>query len=293
MRVLIAGASGFIGSALTDRLNKAGDDVRVLVRRPATAPKEVSWKPGHALNPAELDGVDAVVNLAGASISHMPWTTARKVDILQSRLVATGTLVDALRANPGAALINASAVGLYGDRGDEELREDAGRGTGFLADVVEQWEYAALEAADVARVVMFRTGLVIGNGGAIVPLRAMMTAGMGGKLGNGRQWWPWISLADEVAAIDSLMRSDAAGAFNLAGPTPATMAEIGRSLSKMMYRPYFLHAPAFALKLVLGEAANELLLSSQKVVPARLLERGFTFQHATAEQALRALFPSN
>lgn len=293
MRVLIAGASGFIGSALTERLTAAGDDVRVLVRRPANAANEVPWTPGQTLNPAELDGVDAIVNLAGASISQMPWTDARKANILQSRLAATGTLVDALKANPGAALINSSAVGLYGDRGDEELREDAGRGSGFLADVVEQWEHSALEATDVARVVMFRTGLVIGNGGAIVPLRAMMTAGMGGKLGNGRQWWPWISLADEVSAIDSLMRSDASGAYNLAGPTPATMAEIGRSLSRMMFRPYFLHAPAFALKLVLGEAANELLLSSQKVVPARLLERGFTFRHTTAEQALRALFPSS
>ncbi|MGV1033646.1 MAG: TIGR01777 family oxidoreductase [Microbacteriaceae bacterium] len=290
MRILIAGASGFIGTALTARLRAAGDEVRVLVRRAPSAAHEVPWTPGQRLNPAELDGVDAVVNLAGASISQLPWTAKRKTAILQSRLDATHTLTTALRANPGAALINASAVGLYGDRGDETLTEAVGPDAGFLAGVVEQWEAAALEVAEATRVVTFRTGLVIGNGGAIVPLRAMMTAGMGGNLGSGRQWWPWISLTDEVAAIEFLLRSKLAGAVNLAGPTPATMGEIGRTLSRVMHRPYYLHAPAFALKLALGEAADELLLASQRVVPQRLLDAGFAFEHPTAEAALRALF---
>lgn len=290
MRILIAGASGFIGTALTERLRAAGDEVQVLVRRAPSATHEVPWTPGQALHPAELDGVDAVVNLAGASISQLPWTAKRKTAILQSRLDATHTLTTAVRANPGAALVNASAVGLYGDRGDEPLTEAAGPGTGFLADVVEQWEAAALEVADVTRVVTFRTGLVIGDGGAIAPLRAMMTAGMGGNLGNGRQWWPWISLTDEVAAIEFLLRSKLAGAVNLAGPNPATMGEIGRTLSRIMHRPFYLHAPAFALKLALGEAADELLLASQRVVPQRLLDAGLAFEHPTAEAALRALF---
>lgn len=293
MRVLIAGSSGFIGTALTERLRGDGAEVRRLVRGVASGPDEVPWTPGGALNPAELDGVDAIVNLAGASISQMPWTAKRRSDILHSRLAAAGTLVAALKANPGPALINASAVGYYGSRGDEALTEQSGPGTGFLAEVCQQWEAAALEASDVARVVLVRTGLVIGNGGAIVPLRALMTAGMGGKLGNGRQWWPWISLTDEVAAISHLVRSNEFGAFNLAGPTPASMAGIGRTLSRMMYRPFWLPAPEFALKLVLGEAGEELLLASQKMVPERLVASGFRFQHSTAEQALRALFPGN
>lgn len=291
MRVLIAGASGFIGSVLRKRLAADGVQLRRLVRHAPNSAEEVPWTPGSELNPAELDGVDAVVNLAGASISQMPWTAKRRQDILHSRLAATGTLVRALRSNPGAILLNASAVGYYGDRGDEELTEQSGPGSGFLSEVCEQWEAAALEASDTARVVLIRTGLVIGDGGAIVPLRALMTAGMGGKLGNGRQWWPWISLHDEVAAISHLLRSpDAAGAYNLAGPTPATMAEIGRTLSRIMYRPFWLPAPEFALKLALGEAAEELLLSSQKVTPQRLLESGFRFRDQTAEAALRALF---
>lgn len=289
MRVLIAGSHGFIGSALTERLRGDGVDVRRLVRGAATARDQVSWTPGERFNPAELDGVDAVINLAGASISHMPWTAKRKAEILRSRLDTTRTLADALIANPGAALLNGSAVGFYGDRGDEQLTEHSVRGAGFLADVVEQWEETALAAADHTRVALFRTGLVVGNGGAIAPLRAMMRAGLGGPLGSGRQWWPWISLHDEVSAIDYLLRSDVSGVVNLAGPAPATMSELGRALSRLMHRPYWLPAPAFALKLALGQAANELLLSSQRVLPERLAQAGFTFRDHTVSDALRAI----
>ncbi len=293
MRVIIAGSSGFIGTALCERLQRSGVELHRLVRSAPLASErtnEIFWQPGSPLDPAVLDGVDAVINLAGASIAKMPWTAKRKRNILDSRMAATATLVDALHANPGPALINASAVGFYGSRGDEPLTEASARGEGFLADVVAAWEDAALRASDVARVALVRTGLVIGDGGAIVPLRALTTAGLGGNLGGGRQWWPWISLHDEVAAIEFVLRSELDGPVNLAGPTPATMGEIGRGLARRMHRPYFAHVPAFALKLLLGDAGDELLLSSQQLVPGKLVDAGFAFTHQRAEQAIDALF---
>lgn len=289
MTVLIAGSSGLIGTALASQLEREGTTVQRLVRRPAERANEVQWTPGTPLDPGVLDGVAAVINLAGASIGQIPWTAKRREAILRSRVDSTRTLVDALRSNPGAALINGSAVGFYGDRDDEALTEDAGRGTGFLADVVAAWEAEAMRASDITRVVLARTGLVVANGGGIAPLRMLTALGVGGPLGSGRQWWPWISLHDEVRALSWLAGSNLSGAVNLAGPQPATMADLGRALARELHRPFWLPAPAFALRTLLGDAGQELLLSSQKLVPARLTTAGFTFEHATVGEAVRAI----
>ena len=287
-KVVVSGATGFIGSALVSVLRARGDDVVRLVR---SAPREFSdvvWTPGETLDPAVLDGAAAVVNLAGASIGRLPWTPKWKKDILASRLASTGTIVRALKANPGPALVNASAVGFYGNRGDSMLTESSSTGTGYLAEVTRKWEAAALEASSVARVALPRTGLVIGDGGALDKLRLLTKLYAGGPLGGGRQWWPWISLRDEVSALIHLIDNNIDGPVNLAGPMAATMNEIGRELARSLNRPYWLPAPAFALGLVLGQGGKELLLSSQRVVPERLEHTGFIFQDRDVASAIAA-----
>ncbi|HLP23681.1 MAG TPA: TIGR01777 family oxidoreductase [Microbacteriaceae bacterium] len=291
MSVLIAGSTGLIGSVLVEHLSREGVAVRRLVRGPETRAGDIPWHPGDRLNPRVFDGVETVINLAGASIAQIPWTAKRRADILESRIDSTRTLVTALRKNPGARLINASAVGIYGDRGDTELSEESERGTGFLADVVEAWEHEALELGDSGRVVLVRTGLVVARGGAVAPLRLLTNLGLGGPLGSGRQWWPWISLRDEVRAIDFLRTADVAGAVNLVGPTPATMSDLGRHLARSLRRPFWFPAPAFALRAALGQAGQELLLNSQKIVPSRLNALGFSFADETVEAAVAQLMP--
>ncbi|MHA7984710.1 TIGR01777 family oxidoreductase [Rathayibacter sp. CAU 1779] len=288
-RIVIAGASGMIGTALATRLQASGDEVVSLVRRPERAAGEVRWDPAEGiLDPAVVSGADAVVSLSGAPTARLPWTRAYKEVVMQSRLDVTRTIVDAIHAakRPPAVFVSGSAVGFYGDRGDEDLTESSPRGTAFLSAVVKAWEEEAARASDATRVAFVRTGLVVGRGGAMKALGFVARAGLAGPIGSGRQWWPWISLRDEVAAIDHLIGSRIAGPVDFAGPTPATEAEFMRTLARLVHRPYGMPAPAIALRLVLRDAADELLLGSQRMLPVALLDDGFEFQDRTVESAL-------
>lgn len=290
-RVVIAGASGMVGSALAEHLAASGDDVVRLVRRPVRAPGEVSWEPARGiLDPAVVSGADAVVSLSGAPTSRLPWTPGYKRVILESRLDVTQTLVDAIHEaeRPPAVFVSASAVGFYGDRGDQDLTETSTTGDGFLSAVAKAWEAEAGRASDATRVAFVRTGLVVGPTGAMPPLRLLALAGLAGPVGNGRQWWPWISLHDEVAAIDHIIGSTLRGPVNLAGPTPATAGEFVRTLASAMGRPYWFPAPRPALRLAFQDAADELLLGSQRMIPAALLNDGFRFRDETVSDAIAA-----
>lgn len=292
--VLIAGASGMLGTPLQAALSDGGHHVHTLVRREPRGPREHQWSPERGdIDSGIVNHVDVVVNLSGASISRIPWTNAHKERILSSRLQATNTLVSAIRssATPPSLLVQGSAVGFYGDRGDESMSEKDGRGDGFLADVVVAWEGAASAAVSKkTRVAYARTGLVIGTSGAMAPLRLQTILGVGGRIGSGNQWWPWISLHDEIRALTHVITHDSAeGAFNLVGPTPATSAEITRELAGLMRRPHLIGLPAFVIRWLLGEAGVALLLASQKIEPGRLLETGFTFEDERVATALNRM----
>lgn len=291
--VLIAGGSGFIGSELTRQLEQAGDTVLRLVRRPARTPSERSWDPEAGwIKTSLVEGVDAVVNLSGASISRLPWTLPYKREILQSRLQATGTLVQAIQRaeNPPAVFLSGSAVGFYGDRPGELLTESSVQGSGFLAKVTEAWERAAAPAAARSRVVTLRTGLVVGRGGgALKPLTLLAKAGLAGPVGSGEQIWPWVSLHDEAAAIRHLLDSELAGPVNIVGPEPVPAATVVRELAESLHRPYWLPAPSWALKAALADAGRDLLLADQNVSSQKLTADGFTFRDTTFDAALAAL----
>jgi len=292
LRVLLSGASGMIGPALEQRLVADGHTVSRLVRRPPRAPNEFSWAPdAKILDFRLLENVDAVINLSGAPLTHVPWTTGYREQILRSRVKSTQALVEAMgmTASPPPIFLCASAVGIYGDRPGERLTEESARGTGFLADVVEAWEAAAVLAPPRTRTVLLRTGVVIGpTGGALKPLRLATSFGLGATIGSGRQHWPWISLHDEVAAITHLLRSDLAGPVNLAGPTPATAEAITRRLAADLHRPHLFRIPEKAIELASGDLGRELLLPSQQVVPERLEQDGFVFTHRTSDEAVDA-----
>lgn len=292
MRVLVAGASGFIGSALVERLVADGHEVVRLVRRRAQTPDEASWSPtAGIIDFTVMDRVDAVVNLSGASLTRLPWTRSYRGEILDSRVAATRTLTDAMRKarTPPAVLLNASAVGYYGDRPGELLSEYSSAGTGFLSEVVARWETAALLAPEQTRTVVFRTGIVVGHGGAMGRVATLTRLGVSSRLGTGGQHWPWISIADEVGAIAHLLGSRLAGPVNLAGPTPATADRVMTAMAERMHRPHAFAVPERMLELALGRAADELLLSSQKVRPQRLIDDGYRFRHPTVEAALDAM----
>jgi uncharacterized protein (TIGR01777 family) len=294
MRVLIAGGSGFIGSELVRQLREDKHDVTVLVRRKPANDNEVNWAPDAGIiDSGIMEKTDAVINLSGASLGRLPWTAGYRRTILRSRLGATRTLADAMARSTKkpTTFLSGSAVGLYGDRPGERLTEDAPRGPGFLGDVVEQWEKAAQLAPLGVRVVTLRTGLVIGAGGSLTPLRALTTIGLGSRLATGGDIWPWISLYDEAAAIRHLLVSKLSGPVNLAGPTQATSDRITRYLAARMHRPYLLTVPQFAITALLQSAGPELLLSSQHVLPDRLLADGFRFRDTTVEQAIDAVVP--
>ena len=295
MRVLVAGASGFIGAELVERLTAGGHEVVRLVRRRTHAPDEVSWSPASGIiDFTVMERVDAVVNLAGASLARIPWTKRYRHEILDSRVTSTRTLTDAMRKarRAPATFVSASAVGYYGDRPGELLTEYSSAGTGFLSGVVEKWEAAARLAPEQTRTVTLRTGIVIGHphahghGGALKRVGTLTKLGVSGRLGTGGQHWPWIALADEVGAIIHLLESHVAGPVNLAGPTPATADRVMTAMAERMHRPYVFSVPEKLLELVLGQAADELLLSSQKMRPQRLIDDGYRFEHTTVETAL-------
>ncbi|WP_085370424.1 TIGR01777 family oxidoreductase [Leifsonia sp. NCR5] len=292
MRVLIAGASGMIGTEVTAQLAAQGHEVLRLVRGAPSAANEYNWAPAaRIIDFTLMDRVDAVVNLSGASISRLPWTPAWKRTILASRLEATHTLTDAMRmaGSPPAVFVSGSAVGFYGDRPGQKLTETAIKGTGFLSDVVEAWESAAHLAPEKTRVVTVRTGVVVGRGGAMKPLLPAGRLGLLGPIAGGGQHWPWVSLHDEAAAIVHLLDSTLHGPVNVAGPTPATADTVLRALAATLRRPYGLPLPAKAITLALGDAGRELLLASQKVVPQKLLDDGFVFSEPTVRDAMERL----
>ncbi|WP_158864833.1 TIGR01777 family oxidoreductase [Leifsonia sp. AG29] len=292
MRVLVAGASGLIGTELTRQLAAGGHEVVRLVRREPGGADEIRWDPAaHRLPVSAFDGVDAVVNLSGESLSRVPWTAARKRRILSSRIEATTTLAESMREapRPPAVFVSGSAVGFYGSRPGVRLTEEVPRGTGFLADVTAAWEAAARLAPDGTRLVLARTGVVIGPGGAMKPLLPIAQAGLAGPIGSGRQHWPWISLHDEAAALVHLLGSELSGPVNLAGPTPATAGDVVGALAEALHRPYLLPLPSPAVKLALGQAGRELLLADQQEVPQKLTEDGFVFRDKTVRDAMARL----
>lgn len=289
MRILVTGASGLIGSALSPSLEAAGHTVVRLSRR-----GPLRWDPtARQIDPAALDGVEAVVHLAGESVAGR-WTPAHKERILASRGDGTAFLAEALAALPvpPRVLVSASAVGWYGDRGDELLTEQSPPGTGFLAEVARLWEGAAKPAADAGiRVVHVRTaGIVLSrNGGALKAMLPAFRAGMAGPIGNGRQWWSWLSLADTVAVYERALTDEAlAGPLNAVAPGAVTNAEFTKTLARVLRRPALLPLPVPAVKLVFGEMGKELLLASARVEPRVLSDAGFAFRFPALDAALRA-----
>ncbi|ROQ38186.1 hypothetical protein EDF46_1812 [Frondihabitans sp. PhB188] len=292
LTVLIAGASGLIGTEVAKQARAKGHTVLTLVRRPTTNRDEFTWSPqAGILDYNLLDRADAVINLSGASLSKLPWTRSYKDEIRQSRVDATHTLADAMHhaATPPSVFLSGSAVGIYGDRPLDILTEESPRGTGFLADVVSDWEAEAHQAPEGTRVATVRTGIVVGPGGAMKPILGLTRAFLGSRLGNGAQIWPWISLRDEAAAIVHLLTSSLEGPVNLTGPVAATSDRLTARVAKDLGRPYKLAVPDFAIRTLLGDAGQEMLLSSQKVVPEKLLADGFVFRDETVESALDTL----
>jgi len=287
MKVVIAGGSGFIGKPLVRALLARGAAVAVLSRDPAKVRegRGVGWAAvGEAVREA-----DAIVNLAGENVGGGRWTAARKRRILQSRLEATRKLVEALRAAPERArtFVSASAVGFYGLHGDGALDEGAPPGSGFLADVTRQWEAAARKGEAFARLVVLRFGVVLGEGGALAKMALPFRLGVGGRVGNGRQWLSWIERDDAVRMILWALDNEAVrGVYNATSPQPVTNADFTRALGRAMHRPAILPAPAFALRLLFGQMAGEMLLEGQRVLPARAAREGFVFEYENLARAL-------
>jgi uncharacterized protein (TIGR01777 family) len=296
MRIVISGSSGLIGTALVAHLRNQGHTVVRLVRRSARGADEAVWDPAAgSLDPQVIDGADAVINLSGAGIGDKRWTDAYKRELLDSRLDTTALLARTIAAvdRKPSAFLSGSAIGWYGPCGDEVLDESAPTpGTTFLADICVQWEAAAQPAANAGvRTALLRTGIVLSPaGGALKKQLPLFKFGLGGKFAKGSQWQSWISLPDEVGAIEHLLTADVSGAVNLTAPAPVTNAEFTKVLAKVLKRPAIVPVPSFGPKLLLGgELADALLFTGQRVVPSKLEASGYVFQHPALEVALRAL----
>lgn len=296
MKIAITGASGLIGGALVPRLRQDGHDVIRLVRRTPRTADEHRWDPQHhRIDPQVLADVDAVVNLAGEPIRPRPWTRGYKQRLLTSRVDATATISEAFAAAAAAdpsrrrVLLSGSAVGYYGDTGERPIDESQEAGADFLARVCAQWEAATAPAQDAGiRVVLLRTGLVIGRGAMLMQVLGLVfRVGLGGRLGSGRQYWPWISLRDQVGAMRFLLDADVEGPVNLTAPTPVTNAEFTRELGRVVRRPTVLAVPGPVLSLGLGEFARSSILGGQRALPAKLTGAGYEFVHTRLEQAFR------
>lgn len=295
MKILITGASGLIGQALTTELKAQGHTVVAAVRRQAKSDAEVQWDPAKAvLSPSAFDGVDAVVHLAGAGIGDKRWTSEYKREILESRTLSTALLASTMAAlaTKPSVFLSGSAIGYYGATQDEKLDETSAQGEGFLADVCAQWEDAAQPAIDAGiRTVFLRTGIVLSKkGGALKKQLPLFKLGLGGRFGNGRHWQSWISINDEVKAIIHLLTSSLSGPVNLTAPEPVTNAGFAISLGSIVSRPAILPIPSFGPKLLLGgELATALLFTGQRVIPSALTRDGYVFTHQTLDSALRTL----
>lgn len=291
-RIAVAGSSGLIGGALCRSLRARGDEVVRLVRRPSEHVSEVQWDPStRRLDPAVLDGVDAVVNVAGVSIGAHRWNPQFKKELIASRTDGSTALATAI-AQTGRPihLVNGSAVGYYGDRGDELLTEESQGGSGFLADLVRAWEGSTEPArAAGAPVALARTGIVLAPTGDAIKILLLLTRfGLGGPLGNGQHYWPWITLEDEVRAIEHVIDQRLEGPVNLTGPEPARQGDIVAEMGRQLHRPTVLPAPKLALRLIVGEMADD-ITASQRALPRALLDSGFTHEHPTLPEAVRWL----
>lgn len=292
MHIAITGASGFIGSALGRYLEERGHTV-LRLRRGHEGHPDADWDPRSGwIRDGLFDGVDAVVHLAGEDIGAGRWSESRRRDLRASRIVSTRLLVDHLGASPHrpGAFLCASAIGYYGDRGDEPLTEEAGPGDGFLAGLVYDWEAEAARAGDFGmRPAMLRFGLVLAREGGVLPRMLLpFKLGIGGRLGSGRQWMSWISRHDAVRAVEHVLTTGLVGPVNVTSPQAVTNREFTKALGRTLKRPTIFPVPAFGLKLLFGpQRARELFLFSQRVVPDRLLSGGFTFLHPEIEPALR------
>jgi len=299
VKVLVSGSTGFIGSALVPFLAEGGHAVTRLVRpETPSAGAAALWNPeAGTVAAAALEGFDAVVHLAGEDVSSGTWTGAKKARIQRSRVEGTALLARSLASlrHPPRVLACASAVGYYGDRGDEVLTEDSPPGKGFVAAVCRDWEAAAAPAALAGiRVLHLRFGVVLKpSGGALARMLGPFRMGMGGPIGSGRQYVSWVAMDDALGALAHALATERLrGALNVASPTPVTQAELAKTLGRVLGRPTLLSVPAFGVRLMFGEMADEMLLASQRLAPARLLASGYRFRWPELEPALRHLLPS-
>jgi uncharacterized protein (TIGR01777 family) len=288
-RIAVTGSSGLIGTSLIGHLKSEGHTVQRLVRRKAVAGDEVQWDPAKGYVDLEpLRGVDAVIHLAGAGVGDKRWTKKYRAEILNSRLLGTTAIANAVNELKPATFISASAIGWYGETGNRAVIETDRSGDDFLAAVCREWEGAADIAHDV-RTVKIRTGLVLDpTGGALGRMLPLFKLGLGGRLGAGTQWWSWITLHDHIRAICHLLESKLSGPVNLVSPSPVTNQEFTAALARAMHRPAIFPAPAFALKIALGGFATE-ILGSKKIVPQALMDDGFVFDYPNIVNALSAL----
>ncbi|MGA8741093.1 MAG: TIGR01777 family oxidoreductase [Terracidiphilus sp.] len=298
--IILSGASGMLGSALRRALDSRKVPTIQLLRRAPTGEGQLQWNPGaeRAIeNPSPLEGAAAAIHLSGASIGAHRWTEAYRRELAGSRIDSTHRLAKVLAAlrTPPRSFLVASAIGIYGDRGDEVLSESSAAGTGFLAELCRQWEAASEPAVQAGiRVVYLRFGVVLGPGqGALQQMLPPFRVGLGARLGNGRQWMSWIGLADVIAAmLFALDHTALSGPLNMTAPNPVTNAEFTQALGRQLHRPAFLAVPAFAMRMIFGQMANEALLASARVQPAKLLSAGFRFSLPEIEEALKAALES-